>query len=128
MPTLSDKHLRKLYKRHYQKWQQVFEVRFNAENTYLPPIINHKGKITYPSVDLSALPEYPDFPEECRGMMCGAKTRAGTPCKLTNIYENGRCKFHGGLSTGPKTVAGKAKVALNGLLRQKCLSDSDKQK
>ncbi|MBN4055559.1 hypothetical protein JYU12_02320, partial [bacterium AH-315-K03] len=72
MPAFNNEQLRKIYKRHCQQWKQVFELRFKVENTYLPPVINHKGKITYPSVDLSALPEYPDFPEECRGMMCGA--------------------------------------------------------
>lgn len=30
---------------------------------------------------------------------CGAKTRAETPCKGPAM-PNGRCKFHGGLSTG----------------------------
>lgn len=47
---------------------------------------------------------------------CGAKTRAGTPCKLKSVYSNGRCHLHGGLSTGPKTAAGKARSALNGCL------------
>lgn len=37
---------------------------------------------------------------------CGAQTRAGTPCKQRSTYRNGRCKLHGGLSTGPKTEAG----------------------
>ena len=46
---------------------------------------------------------------------CGAKTRAGTPCKRKDLYENGRCPLHGGLSTGPKTPGGKARSALNGL-------------
>ena len=37
---------------------------------------------------------------------CGAKTRAGTPCKRpagwgTNHVGEGRCKLHGGKSTGP---------------------------
>ena len=58
--------------------------------------------------------KYPPFPEECFGLRCGAKTRAGTPCKLTSIYDNGRCKFHGGLSTGPTTQEGKKRSALNG--------------
>lgn len=49
-----------------------------------------------------------------QGMTCGAKTRAGTPCKLTSIYDNGRCKFHGGLSTGLKTTEGKRQSAKNG--------------
>lgn len=45
---------------------------------------------------------------------CGAVTRAGTPCKQKAIYWNGRCKFHGGLSTGPTTEAGKEQCRING--------------
>ena len=51
-------------------------------------------------------PEYEPYPD-INGLTCGATTRAGTPCKLTQIYTNGRCKFHGGLSTGAKTRAGR---------------------
>jgi hypothetical protein len=40
---------------------------------------------------------------------CGAKTRAGTPCRSAAM-PNGRCRMHGGLSTGPKTEAGKAAI------------------
>jgi hypothetical protein len=40
---------------------------------------------------------------------CGARTRAGTPCKAAAM-PNGRCRMHGGPSTGPKTEAGKAKI------------------
>lgn len=32
---------------------------------------------------------------------CGAKTRQGTPCKKAPL-KNGRCRLHGGKSTGPK--------------------------
>lgn len=46
--------------------------------------------------------------------ICGAKTRAGTPCKQKAIYWNGRCKFHGGLATGPITEAGKEQSRVNG--------------
>ncbi|WP_434655722.1 HGGxSTG domain-containing protein [Chromobacterium violaceum] len=60
------------------------------------------------------LPPYPAYPGACLGLACGAKTRAGTPCKLTSIYENGRCKLHGGLSTGPRTKEGKRRAAQNG--------------
>jgi hypothetical protein len=49
---------------------------------------------------------------------CGARTRAGTPCKRNDVYWNGRCKLHGGLSTGPRTAAGKAKVAQNARKRR----------
>ena len=37
---------------------------------------------------------------------CGAMTRQGTPCKAKAL-KNGRCKNHGGLSTGPRTLEGK---------------------
>ncbi|MFB3082505.1 MAG: HGGxSTG domain-containing protein [Gammaproteobacteria bacterium] len=47
-------------------------------------------------------------------MTCGAKTRAGTPCKRLDNFNNGRCRLHGGLSTGPKTKVGKRRSALNG--------------
>ena len=54
------------------------------------------------------------IPADLVGLTCGAKTRAGTPCKLTSIYRNCRCKYHGGLSTGPKTEEGKKKSSING--------------
>jgi hypothetical protein len=36
---------------------------------------------------------------------CGAKTRRGTSCQCPAM-KNGRCRLHGGLSTGAKTVEG----------------------
>ncbi len=44
---------------------------------------------------------------------CGAKTRQGTPCKRKDLLKGGRCRLHGGLSTGPKTLEGKRRSALN---------------
>jgi hypothetical protein len=48
---------------------------------------------------------------------CGAKTRQGTPCQAPPVWDhrhdrprNGRCRLHGGLSTGPKTPEGKRRV------------------
>jgi hypothetical protein len=49
--------------------------------------------------------------------LCGARTRAGGRCRATPVWDkvnnqpkNGRCRMHGGLSTGPKTNAGKRKA------------------
>jgi hypothetical protein len=39
---------------------------------------------------------------------CGAKTRKGTPCRAPAM-KNGRCRMHGGKSTGPRTPEGLAK-------------------
>lgn len=39
---------------------------------------------------------------------CGAKNRRGVPCTAFAM-KNGRCRFHGGLSTGPRTPEGKAR-------------------
>lgn len=36
---------------------------------------------------------------------CGAKTRKGTPCRGPAMA-NGRCRMHGGKSTGPRTPEG----------------------
>jgi len=61
-----------------------------------------------------AIPEFPPMPVDLRDLPCGAKTRAGTPCKITTLYFGGRCKWHGGLSTGPKSEAGKEQSRING--------------
>ena len=39
---------------------------------------------------------------------CGARTRAGGSC-LTPAMANGRCRMHGGMSTGPRTAEGIAR-------------------
>ena len=41
----------------------------------------------------------PDWP----GPRCGAKTRRGTACQCPANKKNGRCRLHGGASTGAKT-------------------------
>ncbi len=58
----------------------------------------------------------PRLPRSRRGT-CMAKTRKGTPCKAPPVWNktqdkarNGRCKLHGGFSTGPKTDAGKEAI------------------
>ncbi|UTV27880.1 HGGxSTG domain-containing protein [Photobacterium atrarenae] len=44
---------------------------------------------------------------------CGAKTRNGTPCKRKGNLRNGRCKLHGGNSTGATTEYGKIVSRMN---------------
>jgi hypothetical protein len=44
---------------------------------------------------------------------CGAFARStGKPCRMKALA-NGRCRLHGGLSTGPKTSEGKQKALMN---------------
>lgn len=49
-------------------------------------------------------------PQEPVRRTCGAKTRRGTPCRALGLA-NGRCRNHGGLSTGPRTPEGRASSA-----------------
>ena len=44
-------------------------------------------------------------------VQCGAKTRKGTACRNKSEPGKRRCKFHGGLSTGPRTPEGRARIA-----------------
>lgn len=57
----------------------------------------------------------PKFPDDLRDLTCGARTRKGTPCKRRDLHDNGRCRMHGGLSTGPRTEAGKQQSRINGM-------------
>jgi hypothetical protein len=111
---MSTPELRKIFKDYCKAFDRAVEEHEKEceriRNEWLNQPFSYPPQPTpnYPQTD------YPPFPKECIGMTCGAKTRAGTPCKLTSIYENGRCKFHGGLSTGPKTPEGKKRSAMNG--------------
>ena len=49
--------------------------------------------------------------------VCGARCRDGHPCRARAAWDddhmaprNGRCRLHGGLSTGPRTPEGKRRV------------------
>lgn len=55
---------------------------------------------------------------------CGARTRQGTPCQAPAVWDkaknqprNGRCRMHGGLSTGPRTAEGRRR-SLEALRRE----------
>ena len=51
------------------------------------------------------------FGADWPGQRCGAKTRRGTACQRPANKQNGRCRLHGGRSTGPKSAEGRAKIA-----------------
>lgn len=62
--------------------------------------------------DVSAqIPYYiRNFQKVLAAKRCGAKSkRHGKPCSQPAM-KNGRCRFHGGKSTGPKTPEGKARA------------------
>lgn len=68
----------------------------------------------------SPAPELPAFHLSLSALRCGARTKAtGQPCKRTDTFANGKCKYHGGKSTGPKTVEGKRRSSLNGFKKKR---------
>jgi len=89
----SDK--RRRWRAYWDLRRYLWELRYERE---------HKG----------AIPDCPAMPVDLWDLPCGARTRAGTPCKITTLYFGGRCKWHGGLSTGPKSEAGKEQSRING--------------
>jgi hypothetical protein len=42
---------------------------------------------------------------------CGAKTRAGHPCRRKGTGNGRRCLNHGGKSTGPRTIEGRQRIS-----------------
>jgi hypothetical protein len=70
------------------------------EETPRPPIAAGTGWLRHgnPPGDLRLAPR------------CGARTRAGGCCRQPAM-KNGRCRLHGGRSTGPRTAAGRAACA-----------------
>lgn len=101
-----------------RRWRRHFEecARISADhNAAVQAYIASRGRTAEP-----ADPIYPLFPEACRGMQCGATTRAGTPCKSIALMINGRCKLHGGMSTGPITETGRMRARCNLARRWLC--------
>ena len=45
------------------------------------------------------------------GVRCGARTKSGGKCQRPAVKRSGRCTRHGGKSTGPRTQAGRDKIA-----------------
>ena len=46
-----------------------------------------------------------------QGVRCEARTKLGTSCRRPGNIINGRCKLHGGRSTGPRTAEGLLRLA-----------------
>lgn len=44
--------------------------------------------------------------------LCNARTKSGRPCRALAL-PSGRCRWHGGMSTGPRTEEGKRRSAAN---------------
>ncbi|WP_343040877.1 helix-turn-helix transcriptional regulator [Pikeienuella piscinae] len=42
---------------------------------------------------------------------CGARTRAGPPCRAPVVAGKARCRMHGGLATGARTPEGRERIA-----------------
>ena len=61
----------------------------------------------------------PDWP----GQRCGAKTRRGTACQRPANKKNGRCRLHGGASTGARSEAGLARISAANLRHGKFTKD-----
>lgn len=57
---------------------------------------------------------FPPAPAVFGELRCGALNRAGEPCGRRDLYSCGRCRLHGGLSSGPKTDEGKSRSSANG--------------
>ena len=51
----------------------------------------------------------PMAPADADARLCGARTRQQGLCRHLAMA-NGRCRFHGGLSTGPRTADGLARI------------------
>src|SRR6476620_10762860 len=56
-----------------------------------------------------------DFPQPMGpndgAAVCGARTRTGRACKRRRLLKGNRCVNHGGASSGPRSAAGRAKIA-----------------
>jgi hypothetical protein len=51
--------------------------------------------------------------------LCGARCQDGHECRAHCVEARKRCRLHGGLSTGPKTEAGRLRIAESNRRRAK---------
>ena len=82
-----------------------------------PPLSDHPvdGEGVSPMKDkslrLSEIGHATRFGPDWPGKRCLAKTRRGTECQRPAITGAGRCRLHGGRSTGPRTEEGRAGIS-----------------
>jgi hypothetical protein len=90
--------LRKEWRRQHRRWHEAYVALLAAG----VPLGELAGRL--PAID----------PLAFASLTCGARSkRTGNPCRLVSLCRGGRCRFHGGLSTGPKTAEGKLKAGAN---------------
>ena len=63
------------------------------------------------------------FGADWPGPRCGAKTRRGTGCQRPANKKNGRCRLHGGASTGARTGEGRRCISQGNLRHGKYTKD-----
>lgn len=111
--TIDPDELRRRHKAWWKEFHRVDELR---RELMLTGATRHADYFFEHGVwlPLPVMPAYPEYPPECEGMVCGAWGRQRQrPCQRKELFENGRCKNHGGPSTGPKSPEGKARSAAN---------------
>lgn len=76
-------------------------------------------------IGISLFANDPKIPRKKRGT-CNAKTRKNTLCQAPPVWDkskdkakNGRCKLHGGLSTGARTEKGREAIRASNQRRAK---------
>ena len=72
------------------------------------PVSSGTGQRIAEGVDMAGRPQ------SRSSAICGATNRQGKSYQCKLLLKGGRCKFHGGMSTGPKTAEGK-RIALEAL-------------
>jgi hypothetical protein len=73
-----------------------------------PPAVRAIAPSTAPPSDPA--PKRRGNPNLALAPRCGARTRAGCPCRAPAIRGKRRCRMHGGRSTGPRTQDGMARL------------------